>query len=77
MARWEGLSVITVVTQMVKGPPHKRPRYCKRLVVVEAATRKAAEQRIKDEVTTSRFPPRSGDEHTVEDLRKLKGSKPL
>ncbi len=73
MPQWEGRSVIKVVTSMEKGPQKKRSRYDPGvLVVVEAATPEEAEQRIKDEITSSRFPLPPGDQHVVEDLRQLK-----
>ncbi len=72
MPQWEGRSVIKVVTSMEKGPPKKRSRYDPGvLVVVEAATPQEAEQRIKDEITSSRLPLPPGDQHVVKDLRQL------
>ncbi len=65
MPQWEGRSVIKVVT------PRSRYYDPGVLVVVEAATPQEAEQRIKDESTSSRLPLPPGDQHVVKDLRQL------
>ncbi len=70
MATWKGEAVIKIVTPMDAGAPKTRPRSSAQVIEVEAENAEEAEQRIREVIMRSKFPPQA-DELVIDKITQV------